>query len=63
MTVRKLAWLGAAFLLAASVSLAQTSSIAGQVKGEDGKPLQGALIRIERLDIKGNYRVKTNKTW
>lgn len=61
MTGRKLAWLGAASLLLAGVSLAQTSSIAGQVKGEDGKPLQGALIRIERLDIKGNYRVKTNK--
>ncbi|MGC8793511.1 MAG: tetratricopeptide repeat protein [Bryobacteraceae bacterium] len=61
MTGRKLAWLGAASLLLAGVSLAQTSSIAGQVKGEDGKPLQGALIRIERLDIKGNYRTKTNK--
>lgn len=61
MTGRKLAWLGAATLLVAGVSLAQTSSIAGQVKGEDGKPLQGALIRIERLDIKGNYRVKTNR--
>jgi len=61
MTGRRLAWLGAAFLLVAGVSLAQTSAIAGQVKGEDGKPLQGALIRIERLDIKGNYRVKTNK--
>lgn len=61
MAGRKLAWLGAASLLLAGVSLAQTSSIAGEVKGEDGKPLQGALIRIERLDIKGNYKVKTNK--
>jgi len=57
----KLAGLAAATLLVASVSLAQTSSIAGHVKGEDGQPLQGALIRIERLDIKGTYRVKTNK--
>jgi len=57
----KLAGLAAATLWVASVSLAQTSSIAGHVKGEDGQPLQGALIRIERLDIKGTYRVKTNK--
>lgn len=58
---RKLAWLGVASLLLAGAGLAQTSSIAGEVKGEDGKPLQGALIKIERLDIKGNYKVKTNK--
>lgn len=58
---RKLAWLSAASLLLAGAGLAQTSSIAGEVKGEDGKPLQGALVKIERLDIKGNYKVKTNK--
>ena len=46
------------FSLAAS---AQTSSLAGEVKDEDGKPLAGAWIMIERTDIKGNYKVKTNK--
>src|SRR5437016_14629982 len=46
------------FTLAAS---AQTSSLAGEVKDEDGKPLSGAWIMIERTDIKGNYKVKTNK--
>lgn len=61
MAGRKLTSLTAASLLLAGVGLAQTSSIAGEVKGEDGKPLQGALIKIERLDIKGNYKVKTNK--
>ncbi len=61
MAGRKLAWLAVASLLLAGTGLAQTSSIAGEVKGEDGKPLQGALIKIERLDIKGNYKVKTNK--
>ncbi len=61
MAGRKLAWLAIASLLLAGTGLAQTSSIAGEVKGEDGKPLQGALIKIERLDIKGNYKTKTNK--
>jgi len=42
-------------------AFAQTSSIAGQVKGEDGQPLKDAWIKIERKDIKGSYKVKTNK--
>ena len=48
-------------LLFAAASFAQTSSLEGDVKGEDGKPLAGALIKLERKDIKGNYQVKTNK--
>jgi tetratricopeptide (TPR) repeat protein len=48
--------------LALSIAaFAQTSSIAGQVKGEDGQPLKDAWIKIERKDIKGSYKVKTNK--
>jgi len=47
--------------LFAGVSLAQTTAINGEVKGEDGKPLKDALIKIERKDIKGNYKVKTGK--
>jgi tetratricopeptide (TPR) repeat protein len=43
------------------VGLAQTSALEGNVKGEDGKPLQGALVKIERKDIKGNYQVKTDR--
>src|SRR5438876_8897781 len=46
------------FSLAAS---AQTTSIAGEVKGEDGQPLKDAWIKIDRKDIKGAYKVKTNK--
>ncbi len=51
----------AASLLLASGLLAQTGALAGQVKGEDGKPLKDAIVKIERLDIKGNYKTKTNK--
>lgn len=31
------------------------------MKGEDGKPIVGATIKIERQDIRGEYKVKTNK--
>jgi tetratricopeptide (TPR) repeat protein len=43
------------------LAIAQTGTLEGKVTGEDGKPLVGALIKIERTDIKGNYSVKTNK--
>jgi tetratricopeptide (TPR) repeat protein len=51
----------AGLLLFSLVASAQTSSLAGEVKDEDGKPLKDAWIKIERTDIKGNYKVKTNK--
>jgi tetratricopeptide (TPR) repeat protein len=41
--------------------LAQTAAFEGDVKGEDGKPLKGAVIKIERLDIKGKWETKTDK--
>ncbi len=49
------------FLAFAAVSWAQVSSIEGDVKGEDGLPLKGALIKLDRQDIKGHYQVKTDK--
>ncbi|MCL4401117.1 MAG: carboxypeptidase-like regulatory domain-containing protein [Acidobacteria bacterium] len=48
-------------LFLACTSFAQTSSLEGDVRGVDGQPLKGALVKIERLDIKGNYKVKTDK--
>src|SRR5215813_13191630 len=50
---------GALFL--ALTSFAQISAIGGDVKGEDGQPAVKALIKITRTDIKGNYKVETNK--
>jgi tetratricopeptide (TPR) repeat protein len=52
---------GVAALIFPVVALAQTGAIAGKVIGTDGAPLKDALIKIERTDIKGNYKVKTNK--
>lgn len=48
-------------ILFSASCFAQTVAFEGDVKGEDGKPLQKALVRIERKDIKGNYKVNTDK--
>ena len=60
-------WLKTAALFAAALlvftcaAVAQVSSLEGDVKDENGQPLKGALVKIERKDIKGNYKVKTDK--
>src|SRR5919197_635306 len=48
-------------MVAASGAWAQTTTLEGQVKGEDGQPLKGAVIVLDRTDIKGHYQVKTDK--
>ena len=48
-------------LLFSVMGWAQTAAFEGVVKGPDGKPQQGAVIKIERQDVKGNYNVKTDK--
>jgi len=59
--LRKIAGIATFTLLMAGAALAQTSSLEGDVIGDDGQPVKGALIKIERTDIKGNYKVKTDK--
>jgi len=51
----------AAFLLGSAAAWAQMGSITGKVIGEDGKPVQNAVVKIVRTDIKGNYETKTNR--
>ena len=57
---RKLLAVAPVFLFAA-VGFAQTSNIQGDVIGLDGKPLQGAQIKLDRTDIKQSFKVKTDK--
>jgi tetratricopeptide (TPR) repeat protein len=59
--MRNLAVLAACFLGFAAAACAQVSGIEGIVKDPDGKPVVGAVVKIERQDIKGNYSVKTDK--
>jgi tetratricopeptide (TPR) repeat protein len=51
----------AGLLLMALPSFAQITVIEGNVTGSDGKPLPGALIRIERKDVTSTFKVKTDK--
>lgn len=48
-------------LFAAACWAQSTTAIEGVVNGLDGKPMKGAQIQIERKDIKGNYKVKSDK--
>jgi tetratricopeptide (TPR) repeat protein len=48
-------------LLFSAAGWGQITAINGDVKGVDGKPTVGAVIKIERKDQKGSYKVKTDK--
>lgn len=57
---RKLTLVAPLFLFA-GFAFGQTSNIQGDVIGTDGKPLQGAQIKLDRTDIKQSFTVKTDK--
>jgi tetratricopeptide (TPR) repeat protein len=61
MKFRNLVVAAAGVCLMALTSFAQITAIEGDVKGEDGTPAVGAVIKILRTDIKGNYHCNTNK--
>jgi len=52
---------GFALLFLSLPAFSQTTIIEGVVKDPDGKPLPGAVVKIDRTDIKGSYTVKTDK--
>jgi tetratricopeptide (TPR) repeat protein len=43
------------------VTWAQTGGVEGDVKGEDGQPVAGADVKIDRIDIKQHFQTKTDK--
>jgi tetratricopeptide (TPR) repeat protein len=59
--LKSVALSAAALFLFSCVAFAQVSSLEGDVKDENGQPLKGALVKIDRKDIKGHYQVKTDK--
>jgi Tfp pilus assembly protein PilF len=61
MKLRNLALAVTGFALFALTAMAQQGSMQGDVKGPDGKPLPGALVKLDRTDIKAHYQVKTDK--
>jgi len=52
---------GGFFLLAACSAFAQTTTLQGDVKDPSGQPMKGAVIVLDRTDIKGHYQVKSDK--
>jgi tetratricopeptide (TPR) repeat protein len=58
-------WIVLAFALAIAAAgvplIAQTGGLTGTAKGVDGKKLAGYPVIIERQEIKGTYKTKTNK--
>lgn len=48
-------------LLSAVPARAQFGAIEGDVKDADGKALVGAIVSIDRVDIKGHYQTKSDK--
>ncbi len=56
-------WLlsGGLVLVTACGAWAQTATLQGDVKDASGQPLKGAQIDLNRTDIKGHYKVKTDK--
>ena len=50
-----------AALACASLAYGQTGAIRGKVIGKDGQPLPGAMVKIERQQVRGNYKVKSRK--
>jgi Tfp pilus assembly protein PilF len=59
--LRKAALVASAALVFAGLASAQMGTFMGRVVGEDGKGMQGVIIKIDRKDIKGHWETKTNK--
>ena len=60
-TLRRLAIAGPLTIMFSVACWGQTTAFEGDVKGEDGKPLVKVPVHLDRKDIKGNYKVNTDK--
>ena len=50
-----------ALALLASTAVAQVGSVRGKVIDANGQGVRDAMVYIERIGVRGNYKVKTNK--
>ena len=60
-TLRKLLLILPISLFVTAVGWEQTTAVEGEVKGLDGKGVKDAVVHLERKDMKGSYKVKTDK--
>ena len=61
MKVAKISLLSLFLTLLSAPAWAQVGSMQGKVVDENGDGVRDAVIKIERLDVKGSYSVKTRK--
>jgi tetratricopeptide (TPR) repeat protein len=61
MKLRSLAMTVAGLVIFAASSLAQITTLEGNVIGADGKPVVGAIIKIHRTDVKWDATTKSDK--
>ena len=61
MKLRRLGMTIAGLVIFAASSLAQITTLEGNVIGTDGKPVLGAQVKIHRTDVKWDATVKTDK--
>jgi tetratricopeptide (TPR) repeat protein len=59
--LRRSLLLGGFLVLMAGAAWAQTTTLEGDVKDPNGQPLKGAVIKLDRTDVKGHYQVKSDK--
>ncbi|HEY3937179.1 MAG TPA: carboxypeptidase regulatory-like domain-containing protein [Bryobacteraceae bacterium] len=59
--LRRSLFLSSSILVLVSTAWAQTTTLEGDVKDDNGQPLKGAMIVLNRTDIKGHYQVKSDK--
>lgn len=48
-------------LLCSTAAWSQVTTLEGDIKDENGQGVKGALVKLVRTDIKGNYKVKSDK--
>lgn len=61
-TLRKALFAAPLSILFSIACFAQsTTAFEGIITGEDGQPVKGAVVKLTRVDIKGNYQCKTDK--
>lgn len=58
MQFRNLAVATAGLAIFAAAALAQVSGVEGIIKSADGKPVVGAIVKIHRTDMKGDWQTK-----
>src|SRR5664279_2507471 len=61
MKLRNLAMTIAPLVLFATTSMAQITTLEGNVIGTDGKPVVGAIVKIHRTDVKWDAQTKSDK--